>query len=93
MFTETVGYQSPLMIIYNQKCGVLSDLERELGSSTVRQFEAMGMIKNAPSPSGDTWKISAWAEKLGEMRSRPYTAKDKFRDFYRYKLPKMLFGA
>lgn len=92
MVTERIGYESPLKHIYEAKCGNLSDLERDLGKSTVRQLEAMGFIKNAPSQHGDTWQISGRAKSLAEVSFRPYTRRAKFRDFYRYKLPRMLFG-
>ena len=64
MATKRIGYESPLKHIYEAKCGNLSDLERNLGKSTVRQLEAMGFIMNAPSQHGDTWKISSRAESL-----------------------------
>lgn len=92
MATEGIGYKSPLKFIYETKCGNLSDLENVLGKSTVRQLEAMGFIKNAPSQHGDTWQISGRANSLAEVSFRPYTSRAKFRDFYRYKLPRMLFG-
>lgn len=92
MAIESIGYESPLKYIYNAKYGNLSDLERDLGRSTVRQLEAMGFIKNAPSQSGDTWQISGRAESFAKVRFRPYTRMERFRDFYRFKLPRLLFG-
>lgn len=92
MELERVGHESPLEFIYETKDGRLSDLERELGKTTVRQLEAMGFIKNAPSANGDTWKISDRARRLGDISSRPYTRRERIKDFYRYKLPRMLFG-
>lgn len=85
-------YQSPLKFIYDAKCGKLSDLEKKLGQGTVRQLEAMGFIKNAPSSHGETWKISSRAMSLAEVSFRPYSRRDRLRDFYRFKLPRMLFG-
>lgn len=93
MTTKSIGYESPLKHIYETKCGNLSDLERNLGKSTVRQLEAMGFIMNAPSLHGDTWKISDRARRLGDVSFRTYSRKERFKDFYRYKLPRMLFGA
>lgn len=92
MATERNGYKSPLKIIYDSKYGNLRDLELKLGKSTVRQFEAMGFITNAPSQNGNTWKISDRANRLAEIRFRPYTRKEKIRDFCRFKLPRLLFG-
>lgn len=93
MPTERIGYESPLKYIYKAKCGSLSNLERDLGKSTVRQLEAMGFIMNAPSLHGDTWKISDRARRLGDVSFKPYSCKERFKDFYRYKLSRMLFGA
>ncbi|MBQ6204545.1 MAG: hypothetical protein IJK46_10705 [Prevotella sp.] len=93
MATERIGYESPLKHIYEAKCGILSDLERDLGKSTVRQLEAMGFILNAPSQHGDTWKISDRAKRLGYVSFRSYSRKERFKDFCRYKLPRLLFGA
>ena len=92
MAIEGTGYESPLEFIYRTKNGRLRDLERELGRTTVRQLEAMGFIKNAPSANGDTWKLSDCARRLGEVSSRRYTRKERLKDFYRYKLPRILFG-
>lgn len=86
------GYATPLKFIYDAKCGTISDLEKDLGHSTVRQLEAMGFIKNAPSRNGDTWQISRRATDLASVSFRPYTKKAKLRDFYRFKLPRKLFG-
>jgi len=92
MTIEGTGYESPLEFICRAKNGKLSELERELGRTTVRQLEAMGFIKNAPSANGDTWKLSDRASRLGEVSSRRYTRKERLKDFYRYKLPRILFG-
>lgn len=92
MVTEKVGYESPLAVIYNTKYGNLSDLEKELGRSTVRQLEAIGFIRVGLSYIGDTWSISEKARHLAELRSKPYTLKCRLSDFYKYKLPQMLFG-
>lgn len=92
MTVEEIGYKSPLEFIYKTNDGSLIDLEKELGRTTVRQLEAMGFIKNAPSANGDTWKISERAKQLGEIDSRPYTRRDRLKDFCRYKLPRFLFG-
>ncbi len=86
------GYQNPLKIIYDTQSGSLEQLERQLGKNTVRQLEAMGFIKNAPSADGDTWKISARAEHLGKISFQRYTLRDRLKDIYRYKLPRLLFG-
>lgn len=92
MAYRRVKQSNPLEYIYETKCGTLRELEDEVGESTVRQFEAMGFIKNAPSRNGDTWKISDKAKRLAEVMTRTYTRKARLRDFCHYKLPRMLFG-
>ena len=89
---DTSRIESTLKHIYEAKCGNLSDLERDLGKSTVRQLEAMGFIMSVPCLHGDTWKISERASRLGDVSFRPYSRKERFKDYYRYKLPRMLFG-
>jgi len=47
---------------------MLKDLEEEIGEHTVRQFEAMGYIENAPSRKGDTWRISKRAYRMARLK-------------------------
>ena len=93
MVTEGMVRESPLQVIFKAQCGKLSELEERLGKREVRRLEAMGFIQNAPSEYGETWKISSRAQRLAELKSKPYTKRERRSDFCRFKLPKLLFGA
>lgn len=92
MDKEEMIRESPLLVIYKEKSGKLSDLEKKLGKREVRQLEAMGFIQNALSQHGDTWKISNRALRLAELKTKPYTLKERRSDFFHFKLRKLLFG-
>lgn len=82
MVTEKVGYESPLAGISNAKYDNLSDLEKELWRSTVRQLEAISFIRVGLSHIGDTCSISEKVQCPAELRSKPYTLKSRLSDLY-----------
>ena len=92
MVSEGLVRESSLQVISNAQYGTLRELEERLGKREVRQLEAMGFIQNAPSKYGETWKISSRARRLAKLRSKPYTMKERRLDFFRFRLPKLLFG-
>jgi hypothetical protein len=53
-----------LKTILSKKNGMVSQLEKELGKETVRDFEFLGYIVNGLSLSGETWRVGPSVEKL-----------------------------
>jgi hypothetical protein len=66
-----------LEIIISRKNGMISELEKELGEETVRDFEFLGYIVNGVSPRGETWRVGPSVEKLYNTFYGDISAKER----------------
>ena len=81
-----------LYYIHKERHGRVSELENKLGKLKVRQLEAMGYIKNAPNPIGNTWMISKRAERMAKSIYRDSTRREKLADWFNRKVRKIDFS-
>lgn len=71
-----------LWYIYTNKHGLRSDLVGKFDEQTVRQMEATGVIVNAPSDKGTTWKMSRMAEEIASLKYDKLSLKERFTEWY-----------
>ena len=71
-----------LLYIHEKQNGYISELETKIGQERVRQLEAMGYIKNAPNPKGNTWMISKRAARMATSIYRESTKWEKITDWF-----------
>ena len=71
-----------LLYIHEKQNGYISELETKIGQERVRQLEAMGYIKNAPNPKGNTWMISKRAARMAKSIYRESTKWEKITDWF-----------
>ena len=84
--------EDSLLYIHEKKNGFISELENELGETRVRQLEAMGYIKNAPNPEGNTWMISERATRMAKSIYRESTKWEKMTDWFNRKVRRIDFS-
>jgi hypothetical protein len=71
-----------LRYIYQNKHGLRADLVDKFDDRTVRQMEATGIIVNAPSNHGTTWKMSKMAEEIASLKFKKLSFSEKFMEWY-----------
>lgn len=71
-----------LRYIYQKKHGLRADLVDRFDDRTVRQMEATGIIVNAPSNHGTTWKMSKMAEEIASLKFKELSFSEKFMEWY-----------
>lgn len=71
-----------LRYIYQNKHGLRADLVDEFDDRIVRQMEATGIILNAPSNKGTTWKMSKMAEEIASLKFKELSFSEKFMEWY-----------
>lgn len=71
-----------LHYVYQIKHGLRADLVDEFGDRTVRQMEATGIIVNAPSDCGTTWRMSKMAEEIASLKFKKLSLAEKFLEWY-----------
>lgn len=71
-----------LRYIYDHKHGLRSELVRLYSERTVRQMEATGLIVNAPSSGGTTWRVSKMANRFAALKYSELSPLERVTDWY-----------
>ncbi len=71
-----------LHYIYQKGHGLRADLVGEFDERTVRQMEATGIIVNAPSDCGTSWRMSKMAEEIASLKFKKLSLSERFMEWY-----------
>lgn len=68
--------------IFENKSGLLCDLETAISPEEVRRLERLGYIENAVSPEGETWKLSEKGRNARKALVGKVSFVDRISDFF-----------